>query len=230
MTRFKIFALLGLLSLSLAACAPKCLTKCEAFPKMYSERPLAILILPPINETTAADAKEYYTTTIAEPVSLYGYYVYPLEVVFDILKDEGVYDTETLIRAPPQKFRDYFGADAVMYIWIKRWDTTYVVVAANLTVSVRCVLKSTSSGQTLWEYEGTVVEDTTVRVSGGGLVGLAVQAVATAIQTAMTDYVPVAKRVNYVVLTSMPYGKYHPDYDKDRDSKTVQQKGIRPSK
>ncbi|NIS74702.1 MAG: hypothetical protein GTO08_05375, partial [Deltaproteobacteria bacterium] len=46
---------------------------------MYQEQPLTILVLPPMNETTAADAKEYYATTIAEPLSLQGFYVLPIE-------------------------------------------------------------------------------------------------------------------------------------------------------
>ena len=44
-------------------------TKGEFAPNVYDERPKAILVLPPINNSTAADAKEYYITTIAEPLS-----------------------------------------------------------------------------------------------------------------------------------------------------------------
>jgi len=85
--------------------------------------------------------------------------------------------------------------------------------------------------QSCVEYEGTIVEDTTVRPGGGsGLAGLIVAAVATAVKTAMTDYVPIAKRVNYSVLTTMPYGKYHPNYDKNRDYKTVQERFVKPSR
>jgi hypothetical protein len=188
---------------------------------MYNERPLAILVLPPINETTAADAKEYYSTTIAEPLSLSGYYVYPIEVVSDILKDEGIYDTETLINADPRKFKEYFGADGVMYIWIKKWNTSYYVVGGNVSVGVLCLLKSTTSGESLWEYEGTIVQDTTASGSGGGLVGLLVNVVATAIQTGFTDYVPIAKRTNYMILQTIPLGKYHPKYDKDKGDAAV---------
>jgi hypothetical protein len=207
--------------LTLAACAPEPLKKYEAFPKMYNERPLAILVLPPINETTAADAKEYYSTTIAEPLSLSGYYVFPIEVISDILKNEGIYDTETLITTDPRKFKEYFGADGVMYIWIKKWNTTYYVVGGNVSVEILCLLKSTTSGESLWEYEGTVVQDTTASGSGGGLVGLLVNVVATAIQTAATDYVPIAKRTNYMILQTIPLGKYHPKYDKDKGDAAV---------
>jgi len=210
--------------LVLTACGPKHITKYEAFPKVYAERPLTILVLPPINETTAADAKEYYSTTIAEPLSFSGYYVFPLEVISEIMKNEGIYDTETIMNLPPHKFKDFFGADAVMYIWIQRWSTSYYVVGGNVSVSIRSAIRSTTTGDDLWQYEGTIVEDTTVTSSGGGLAGLAVAIIATAIKTAATDYVPIAKRANYMIINSIPYGKYNPSYDKDREQKVIIEK------
>jgi hypothetical protein len=224
MKNIKILLLLGLISLSLAACAPKPLKKCDAFPKMYSDRPLAILVLPPINQTTAADAKEYYATTVAEPLSLTGYYVFPIEVVSEVLKNEGVYDTETLVSADPRKFKEFLGADGVLYIWIKKWDTAYFVIGGSVTVGVRCLLKSTTSGDTLWEYEGVIVHDTSARQSGGGLGGLIAAVIVTAIQTATTDYIPVAKHVNYTVLGTIPVGKYNPRCDQDRNDDVVMPK------
>jgi hypothetical protein len=216
--------------LVLTGCGPKHITKYEAFPKVYAERPLTILVLPPINETTAADAKEYYSTTIAEPLSFSGYYVFPLEVISEIMKNEGIYDTETVMNLPPHKFKDYFGADAVMYIWIKRWSTSYYILGGNVSVSLRCLIRSTTTGGDLWQYEGTIVEDTTVTSSGGGLAGLAVALVATAIKTAATDYVPIAKRANYMIINSIPYGKHNPSYDKDREQKVIIEKVMKTRK
>ena len=214
----------------LVACEPKQITKYDAFPKVYNERPLAILVLPPIHEPTAADAKEYYSVTIAEPMTLSGYYIYPIEVVSEVMKNEGIYDTETLLTVSPSKFREYFGADAVMYIWLQKWSTSYYVIAGNVSVSLRAVIKSTTTGEDLWHYEGTIIEDTTVTSSGGGLAGLAVAIVATAIKTAATDYVPVAKRANYVIINTMPYGQYHQGHGKDRDEKVVIEKVVRTKK
>jgi hypothetical protein len=227
-TRFLVLLVFGLPML--LACGPQYMTKHEAFPKVYTERPLSILVLPPINDTTAVDAKEYYATTIAEPLSLSGYYVFPLEVISEILKNEGVYDTETLVNLPTQKFREFFGADAVMYIWIKRWSTSYYVIAGNVTVAIRSLIRSTTTGEDLWQYEGTIIEDTTVTSSGGGLAGIAVALIATAIKTAATDYVPVAKRANYVIINTLPCGKYHPSFDKDREEKAVIEKVMRTKK
>jgi hypothetical protein len=198
----------------LVGCA-KFITKEAAFPKMYEEKPLSILVLPPMNETTAADAKEYYAVTIAEPLTMYGFYVFPFEVVADILKNEGMYDTELITDAPLDKFRQFFGADGVMFIKIKEWNTAYYVIGGHVAVGVEFILKSTKTGDTLWAYDGRIVVDTSGGGYGGGWVGLVAKVVETAIKTALTDYVPIAKRVNYMTLGSMPYGKYHSFHGKD---------------
>lgn len=223
MKKIQLSCLLLSILLLLSACGPKFISKKDAFPKMYEERPLSILVLPPINATTAADAKEYYTTTIAEPLSYAGYYIYPLEVTTDILKAEGLYDTELIVNLPPEKFKQYFGADAVLYIKILKWDTAYYVIGGNVTVAVDFLLKSTTTGIDLWKYDGTITIDTSGDSGGAqGLAGLLVKVVVTAIKTATTDYVPIAKQANIITISSMPFGKYHPNYDKDREIQIIE--------
>jgi len=190
---------------------------------MYEEKPVSILILPPINESTAVEAKEYYSTTIQEPLAFSGYYVFPYPVTADVLKMEGIYDTELLVDMPLAKFKEYFGADAVLFTTIKKWDLSYVVIASTLTVSVDCKLKSTISDQTLWKYTGTVVVDLSGGNTGGGIAGLIAKAIVAAMSSAMADYVPYARQANYRALTSMPYGKYHAQYNKDQNVKFVDQ-------
>lgn len=201
----------------LSSCA-KVTTKQEAFPYMYEERPLSILVLSPINLTTAADAKEYYSTTIAEPLSFAGYYVYPMEVVSDILKSEGLYDTELLVNLPPEKFKQFFGADAVLYVKLLKWDTSYYVLGGSVTVSVDFMLKSTATGKVLWKYDGTIMVDTTGDSHNvPGMAGLFVKLLSTAIKTATTDYVPLARQANRITISTLPYGKYHLYFDKDKN-------------
>ncbi len=208
--------IITVLLLLVTACAPNTTTKLKAFPGMYEEKPTTLLVFPPMNQSTAAEAKEYYNTTIAEPLTLNGYYVLPLEIVSDILKSEGYSDTELLIDVPPQQFRDHFGADAVMFITIKGWDTSYYVVGGKVSVTICYVLKSTETAETLWSYENTLAVDTSGGdYSSAGLAGLVVSLVETAVKTAMTDYVPVAKKLNTVAVTRMPAGKYSPAYEKD---------------
>lgn len=98
--QYVIIVTLMSMSLFLSACGPKMVTKGEKFPLLYEEAPSAILVLPPINQTSAANAKEYYSTTIQEPLSFTGYYVFPYEVTAEILKMEGIYDAELLTDVP----------------------------------------------------------------------------------------------------------------------------------
>lgn len=218
------YLILGILVMPLlSACAPKMSTKLAEFPLMYEERPASILILPPMNESTAADAKEYYSTTIQEPLAFTGYYTFPYPITSEILKMEGIYDTELLVNLPVSKFKEYFGADAVLFTTIKKWDLSYVVLASTLTVSIDCKLKSTTSNQILWKYTGTVVVDLSGGNTGGGLAGLIAKAIVAAVQSAIADYVPYARQANYRALSSMPYGKYHSEYNKDQQIQFIDQ-------
>lgn len=210
-----ILLLVFLCHVTITGCVPATTTKQEAFPQMYAEKPKTILVLPPINETTAADAKEYYAVTIAEPLSYAGYYILPMEVTSDILKREGIYDSELIQPESLQKFKEYFGADAVMYITLKKWDTAYYVIGGHVTVAASLRLQSTKSGQELWRYDGQLVMDTSGGNSGGGIAGLISQLIVTAIKTAAQDYVPVAKRVSAATIATMPAGIYHAQHMKD---------------
>lgn len=224
--------LIGLFAISAASmlgCNPY-VTKQEFAPKMYSERPVAILVLPPINKSTAADAKDYYTTTIVEPLTNCGYYVFPIEVVNDVLKQEGLFDTETMLNVPPQKFKEYFGADAVLFVTILQWNTAYLVTSGSVTVKFACELRSTTTGDVLWFYDDVVSVNTTGESGGAtGLAGLLVQAVTTAVKTATTDYVPLARKANEKILVALPFGKYNSFFDKDGGVK-IEKKKVQDSK
>jgi hypothetical protein len=220
---FLTLLIVAVMCLSLNACAPKMVTKGDKFPRLYEEMPNSILILPPMNESTAADAKDYYATTIQEPLSFSGYYVFPYEITTELLKMEGIYDAELMKDLPLQKFREYFGTDAVLFTTIKKWDLAYMLIAANLTVSIDCELKSTQSDAILWKYNGTIVVDLSGGSSGGGIAGLIAKAIVTAINSAMADYVVHARTANYRALHSLPFGKYHPLHGQDRAHEFIEQ-------
>lgn len=193
-----------------SGCTAPTVSKGAKFAKMYAEKPTTVFVMPPINNTTAADAKEYYSTTIAEPLALSGFYVLPTVITDELLKSQGMYDTEMLLNQPLGKFKEFFGADAVLFTQITKWDKSYMVLAANLTVSIDAQLKSTTTNETLWEYSGTIVADLSGQSSSGNpLVDLIVKAVVTGVNSAMADYVPYARLANVQLLQSVPFGKYH---------------------
>ena len=221
----KINIIILILSLIIINGCATIITKGEAFPKMYEEKPVSILVLPPINESTAADAKEYYSTTIAEPLSSTGYYVFPIEIVNEVLKQEGIYDTELIVDLDASKFKEYFGADAVLFTKIIAWNTSYYVVGGNVKVHIAFDLVSTNTGETLWSYNDKLTVDTTADDNEvGGVGGLLLQLAATAVQTAAQDYTPLAKKVNTTVLKTIPFGIYHTKHGTDQSLTGVEKK------
>jgi len=206
--------MLGLTSLVLfSGCAAiQQVPKGELYPAMYQEMPKTVLVLPATNRSTAADAPHLYTSTIAQPLSNAGFYVLSTEVTQKFLDNEGLITGEQLSSVPVQKFADTFGADAVLYVTIHKWKTNYFVLGGNVTVGVSFLLKSTKTGAELWSYENEIKIDTSGDSNSGGLLGALI---ATAINTAKQDYVPIARRVNFMALNNIPFGEYHKLYSKD---------------
>ncbi len=213
----------ALLLLIFSGCAPRPepTKKGEVFAELYNEQPRSLLILPPMNESTDAEAKGHYMTTLEVPPALQGYYVFPIELVSQVMAQEGVYDTELLYKTPPQKFAEYFGADMVLFTRIKNWDVAYVVLASTLTIRIDATIVSTRTGETLWHHIETLRVDLGGGNSGNGLAGLLADAIATAINTAAADYVEYARTVSARMFVSLPKGPYHERYLIDRDDAVV---------
>ena len=125
MKRITLALLAAAILLLITACAPPMVTLGSTFPAMYQNPPASILILPPINKSTAADAKEYFACSLAEAVGMKGYYTMPVEPVFNVLRDEGMYDTETITPAVLGNLKKYFGADAVLISSIEEWEKSW---------------------------------------------------------------------------------------------------------
>lgn len=190
--------------------------KSELYPSMYSEMPKSILVLPAINQSTAADAPNLYSSTIAQPLANAGFYVLSTEVTQKFFRNEGLSRGEQFTSIPPQKFSKLFGADAVLYVTIMKWDTNYYVLGGNVTVGIKYLLKSTKTGNQLWTYENELVLDTSGNNNqGGGFLALLINA---AVTTAVQDYVPIARRVNFISIGTIPFGSYHKAHGKDRNT------------
>lgn len=190
--------------------------KSELYPAMYSEMPKSILVLPAINKSTAADAPNLYSSTIAQPLSNAGFYVLSTEVTKKFFQNEGLTRGEQFTSIPTQKFSKIFGADAVLFVTIVKWDTNYYVLGGNVTVSIKYLLKSTKTGNKLWSYENELVLDTSGNNNSSSLLAMLINA---AVTTAVQDYVPIARRVNFISLNTIPFGKYHKNHRKDMNVK-----------
>jgi hypothetical protein len=207
------------------SCMPQYVTKLQQYPKMYQQKPLSILVLPPINQSTSAEAKEYYTSTITECLANVGYYVLPIAITNDILKQEGAWDTEVMQSSALTKFKEYFGADAVLLTKIISWNKVYLITSGSVTVTLSFTLLSTQTPDTLWRYSGTITKNTSGNSNSGNILAdLITSAIVTAVNTAATRYVDVAKEVNVQVLSAMPAGKYNDRFGLDQNDQIVKPK------
>lgn len=187
----------------------------EQYPAMYEEKPVTIAIMPPINQTTHAEAKDYFYTTMYLPLCEKGYYVYSPYLTMEMFQQESAYDAENFLEGDLSTFRNVLGADAAMFTIIKSWKRNNI--GGKLTVDVEYILRSTKTGQTLYTREGNIKVDTSVDGGGGGL-GALVSIIATAINTATTDKVIAGRKCNAFVLSDLPAGKYSELYEKDAKS------------
>lgn len=199
----------------LASCATERGVKSEVFSEMYSAKPVTVLVMPPINNSTNVDAKDYFYATLAQPVAESGYYVFPPLLSMQVLEQESAYDSEMFLDKDISKFGSTFGADLVLFTIIQKWDKS--TLAARVTVEVEYIFRSTKTGDTVYHRVGKVICDTQKNVASGfGLVGSLVNLTATAINTATTDYVFIAEKCNSLVLTNdLPAGKYSPKFGVD---------------
>ena len=185
------------------------LTRKQAYPEMYRNPLLSILVMPPINKTNKVEAKEFFFTTLSQPLCEKGYYVIPPYLSMEIFKNESAYDADLFIDRPMDKFANYFGADIIFFTIIHRWEK--MAVGGSITVEVEYIAKSTKTNTIVYKRSGTLVLDTSVQnIGGGGLMGALVQMAATAISTAVTPHVKAARACNLFALSDFPSGKYNP--------------------
>lgn len=206
MKKYIIFSLVAVL---LSSCA-KQITRGEQYPNMYKEKPLTIAIMPPINRTNHVEAKDYFYTTLYAPLCEKGYYVYSPMMTMEMFQAESAYDAEMFIENDLSQFQNVLGADAAMFTIIKTWKRNNL--GGKITAGVEYILRSTKTGETLYQREGLINVDTSS--GGGGLIGV----LATAIATAATDKVVAGRVCTAFVLSDMPEGKYGTLYDKDQKS------------
>jgi hypothetical protein len=189
------------------------LTKSVAYKGMYEEKPVVILLMPPVNRSTEVDAKEYFHSTLNIPIANAGYYVISPFLSMEILKKESAYDSELFLDNSLSKFGEVFGADLALFTIINKWDKN--AISAKVYVEIEYIFKSIKTNEIIYTRKGSVTYDTSVNTGVGGGLGLLANVVASAINTAATKYVDVARACNAYTFNDLPAGKYSPMYEQD---------------
>lgn len=185
------------------------------YPKLYEEKPTSIVVMPPINETNQVEAKDNFFATLMVPLAERGYYVYSPFLAKELLEQESAANAEVFLEGDLRPFGRVFGADAVLFTIIHRWEKQ--ALTSSINIDAEYILRSVRTGENIFarRIEGTL--DTSVAAgAGGGIFGVLVSLAADALSTALTDKGIVAQLANEEAVSDMPVGKYHNSYDKDR--------------
>lgn len=188
-------------------------TRESQYAKMYEEKPITLLVMPPINNSANVEAKDLLYTSISRPLVEAGYYVISPLLAMDVLKAESAYDAEMFFNSSLSTFQNYFGVDAVVFSVIDTWTKK----GLGIETKIRYVIKSAHTNETLFDRSCDLYLDLSVNSGSNGLLGALVDLAASAINTAATDHIIAARKANYYILRDIPRGKYSPEYMQDKE-------------
>ena len=189
-------------------------TRESQYAKMYEEKPITLLVMPPINNSSNVEAKDLLYTSISKPLVEAGYYVISPLLAMDILKAESAYDSELFFDGPLTTFQNYFGADAVVFSVIDTWAK----IGTGIETKISYVIKSAYTNEILFDRSCDLYLDLSVDSGQKGLLAALVDLAASAINTATTDHIRAARKANYFILRDIPRGKYSPEYMLDKET------------
>jgi hypothetical protein len=110
----------------------------------------SIAVLPPINQTRHIDATYNCLSTVTKPLAELGYYVFPVAVIDQYLKANGMPTPGEMHQVPLTKVAEIIGADAVLYLEVTEYTGRKVTVSGRLV--------DTRNLTVLWENSATAVD------------------------------------------------------------------------
>ena len=160
----------------LNGCANKPLAPYD-YTEFKLSNPKSILVLPPVNKTPEVRAPHSMLAQVTFPLSESGYYVLPVSLVDETLKENGITQAQDAHELPLAKLREIFGADAALYITMTQYGTVYQVLDSNTTVSAQARLVDLKTDKELWTGTATASTAEQQNQNQGGLAGMLITAI-----------------------------------------------------
>jgi hypothetical protein len=203
----------GALLSALAGCA----AKSYDYTNFRAHQPRSILVLPPVNDSTDVKGTYSYLSTVSRPLAERGYYVFPVAVVDQYLKANGMPTAGEMRQVPLAKVAEIIGADAVLYVTLEQYGSKYQILSSTAIVKVKASLVDTRTNTILWEGEATAQNGGN---SSGNLLADVVAAAVTQAIGSKTDASHGVCRMANAQLLDTPghgllYGPYNPKYKSD---------------
>ncbi|MCG9076273.1 DUF799 domain-containing protein [Laribacter hongkongensis] len=211
--------LIVVLSLLMAACATKPVN--YDYTAYKANKPKSILVLPPVNQSPDVNAGISMLSLATRPLAEAGYYVMPVALVSETFKQNGVTVADDAQNIPFSKLHDIFGADAALYVSIKKYGTSYRIIDSVVEVSADAKLVDLRSGTTLWQGSAQASSAENQNNSGGGLIGMLVNAAINQIVHNLADHshdiaaITSNRLLSYGHPGGLLYGPYNPKYGTD---------------
>lgn len=217
MMRHRLLALMVALS-GLALFAGCATSPSYDYSAYQAHPPRSILVLPPINKSVDVHAPYVYLASISEPLAEHGYYVFPVAVVDNFMKSNGVTEPAEMQQVPLKKLKSVFDPDAVLYTTIDDWGQKYHVLSSDTTVELTSRLVDADNGETLWRGHQRVVQSS--NQGSSSLLADAIVALVQQIAGATHDYTfRAATQANTLLFDNqkkgLPYGPYNPKSETD---------------
>jgi hypothetical protein len=202
--------------------AQGCATKPPADYSAFREsKPRSILVIPPINNSPDVTATNSVLAQATFPLSESGYYVFPVSLVSEAFKQNGLTQPDEMHSVSNAKLREIFGADAALYITIQKFGPVYTVINSETLVVMQGRLVDLRTGRSLWA--GTAQASSREgEQHQGGLAALLVTAIVKQVLASTFDvshrYAGIA--ANRLLTAGQPngllFGPRSPNYGKDR--------------
>lgn len=149
--------------------------------------PASILVLPPVNDSPEVQASDSVLSHATHPLAESGYYVMPVTLVKETLRQNGMDLPAEIHEIPGAKLREIFGADAALYITIQRYGTVYQVIDSATVVAAEARLVDLRSGSLLWTGRASASSNEGSSTSGSGLAGMLISALVNQILNTALD-------------------------------------------
>lgn len=211
-------------ALALAVMLTGCATTPTAmdYTAFKQSNPKSILVLPPINHTTEIIAPYGVLANVTVPLAEAGYYVFPVALVDETFKNNGLTVAEDIHAVSAKKLHEIFGADAVMYIEVQEYGTSYNILASDTVVAVHAKLVDNKTNEILWQGSARAASSEQNNNNGFGVVGMLVEAAVTQIlETALDTGYEIAGTASGRLLSpearnGLLYGPRSPKHGKEK--------------
>lgn len=181
-------------------------------------RPGSIVVLPPLNNTTDVRATYSLLASATMPLAESGYYVFPVALVDQTFKENGLTQAAEMHQASPAKLHEIFGADAALYLTVTDYGANSALLGGDVIVKVEGVLIDTRSGNTLWQGQASASNAEGKQNQNNNLLGVLLSGLINNVVNTLSDPgYPVGRTANHRLLSAdlggLRYGPRSPQYE-----------------